>query len=79
MEDKMTFTTTIDKSGRFVIPRKVLKTLSWDSGVLAFGEINDNSIVIKSLGEQTKCDKCNKIYNSQYNYCPICGKALKSN
>jgi len=79
MEEKVTFTTSIDKCGRFVIPTKVLKTLSWDKGILAFGEVNEDYIIIKSLGEQVKCNKCNKKYNSQYNYCPICGEVLKIN
>lgn len=77
MEDKMTFTTKIDKCGRFVIPAKIIKTLSWDKGIVALGEVVDNTVVIRSLGNQMNCSKCNKQYSSQYSYCPICGNKLE--
>ena len=77
MEDKMTFTTKIDRCGRFVIPAKIIKTLSWDKGIIAIGEVVDNTVVIRSLGNQMYCPTCNKQYSSLYKYCPMCGDALQ--
>ena len=74
--EKEAFQTTIDKSGRFVIPSRVLKTLSWDKGIVAIGEVVDDTVVIRSIGNQMICKKCNKKYSSQYKYCPICGELL---
>lgn len=77
MEDKIVFTTIIDRCGRFVIPSKVLKNLSWTKGISVSGEVVDNSVIIKSLGNQKICKKCNLKYGSNYKYCPICGGLLE--
>lgn len=73
MEDKLSFTTKIDSCGRFVIPAKVIKSLNWEKGIIAQGEVINDTIVIKSLGERRHCTFCNKDFSQNYNFCPICG------
>ena len=77
MEERETFTTKIDNCGRFVIPTRLIKSLGWEKGIIAIGEKIDDTIVIRSLGKQMHCHKCNKLYSSQFNFCPTCGNKLE--
>ena len=79
---KYTFASKIEPvTGRFVIPRKLLKELGWTelSRVEVEADIEDNKLIIKKPLDQTvkNCESCGAVIKVDYLYCPYCGESVK--
>lgn len=71
------FLSTIDNSGRFVIPKKLLKELNWGELPKVYVTVTDDKVVITKADEFVKfCSNCKKEVNKEFNYCPYCGNKL---
>lgn len=69
------FTSTIDNTGRFVIPKKILKELGWD-GITKVNVTMEESRVVITNVDTNVCEVCNNSFQSNYTYCPYCGVRL---
>lgn len=71
------FLSTIDNSGRFVIPKKLLKELNWGELPKVYVTVTDDKVVITKADEFVKfCSNCKKEVNKEFSYCPYCGNKL---
>lgn len=72
------FLSTIDNSGRFVIPKKLLKELGWENMPKVNVTVNDDKVIITRADEYVEvCGTCRKNIRSNFNYCPYCGRKVK--
>ena len=68
------FLSTIDSSGRFVIPKKLLKELGWADIAKVYVTIKDGKVIITRAEDFIKlCGNCNREINADFVYCPYCG------
>ena len=70
------FTSNIDNTGRFVIPKKILKELGWDGITAVDVTIDGDSIRITKGITVPACENCGKELTSKFAYCPYCGKEV---
>lgn len=71
------FLSTIDNSGRFVIPKKILKNLNWGNLGKVLVTVEDDKVIITNADEfVTVCGNCNKELRKDFIYCPYCGKKI---
>lgn len=69
------FLSTIDNSGRFVIPKKLLKELNWGEMPRVNVTVTDDKVTITKADEYMRfCSKCRKELRSEFKYCPYCGE-----
>ena len=71
----MSFKCKIDNTGRFVIPKKVLRELNWLNTKNINVDVIDSKIILSS-GEPRECLVCKKVFESDYKYCPYCRSIL---
>ena len=80
MENEYRFTSKIDNSGRFVIPKRLLREINWDNTELVdvLVDKEDDCIVItKPADQRVNCWKCGHVLKDEFKYCPYCGKENK--
>lgn len=73
------FSSKIDATGRFVIPKPMLRELNWNdvSKVNVEVDSDNNRVIITPASRvELKCNKCNKEVRYDYKYCPYCGEKL---
>lgn len=69
-------TVKLDGLSRIRLPIKYTKPLGWDVGTdLTLTKLPDG-ILISRTDEVFSCNKCNKYYSSEFNFCPNCGNKL---
>ena len=69
------FKSTIDNTGRFVIPKPILKELGW-VGISKVNVRVEDAKVIITKDEYARCEICNSLFSNDYTYCPHCGVVL---
>ena len=73
------FSSKIDTTGRFVIPKHMIRELNWNdvSKVTVEVDPDNNRVIITPASRiELKCNKCNKEVKHGYVYCPYCGEKL---
>lgn len=71
------FLSTIDNSGRFVIPKKLLKELGWGNMPKVNVTVNGDKVIITRAEDYIKvCGNCKKNLHNDFIYCPYCGKKV---
>ena len=69
------FTSKIDSTGRFVIPKKILRELNWEGLTTVDVSLNGTEVIITKANKKT-CEKCNRQFPADYTHCPYCGVSL---
>lgn len=69
------FTSKIDSTGRFVIPKKILKDLNWNDITTVEVTSNETEVII-TKSTKKHCKICNNRFPVDYSHCPYCGVLL---
>lgn len=75
---------TLDYLSRVRIPAQFMKQLGWDlpdrdkklTQTLIL-EVKDDTIVISRKPLLARCIDCDKMFSTEYSFCPHCGKPLE--
>ena len=69
------FISTIDNSGRFVIPKRLLKELGWENMPKVNVTVTEGKVIITKTDEYMRfCSRCRRELHSEFSYCPYCGE-----
>ena len=69
------FISTIDNSGRFVIPKRLLKELGWSNMPKVNVTVTEGKVLITKANDyKIFCSKCKRELRDDFIYCPYCGE-----
>ena len=67
----------LDILGRVCLPKSMREALGWEVDSSVYVEQFDDRIIISKAAMPQVCPVCNKVFTTDYEFCPFCGQYLK--
>ena len=67
----------LDILGRVCLPKSMREALGWEVDSSVYVEQFDDRIIISKAAMTQVCPVCNKVFTTDYEFCPFCGQYLK--